>query len=352
MITYGSGDLLRADTEALVNTVNCVGVMGKGIALQFKRRYPEMFTAYEKACKRGEVTIGKMFVVDTGQLDGPKHIINFPTKKHWRAPSKLAYIDAGLIDLIRVIRELNIASVAVPPLGVGNGGLDWEDVEQRLVSAFQQLPDVDAVIYPPSGGSRAIEGLEGLRMTWGRAVILEAMRRYLQQRRAMEPWEDPAGISHLEIQKLMYFANEADPDLALDFTPGRYGPYSERVRHLLQGMEGAFTVGLGDGTARVLANQPISLTTKGTDAITDYLATDAAADRVSAAVDTVLRVIEGFEGPYGVELLASTHWVATREGAKEPATAAAAVRKWTKRKGRIYSDDRIGVALDRILMTA
>lgn len=131
----------------------------------------------------------------------------------------------------------------------------------------------------------------------------------------MEPWEDPAGISHLEIQKLMYFANEADPDLALDFTPGRYGPYSERVRHLLQGMEGAFTVGLGDGTARVLANQPISLTTKGTDAITDYLATDAAADRVSAAVDTVLRVIEGFEGPYGVELLASTHWVATREGA-------------------------------------
>lgn len=117
-------------------------------------------------------------------------------------------------------------------------------------------------------------------------------------------------------------------------------------------MEGVFTVGLGDGTARVLANQPISLTTKGTDAITDYLATDAAADRVSAAVDTVLRVIEGFEGPYGVELLASTHWVATREGAKEPATAAAAVRKWTKRKGRIYSDDRIGVALDRILMTA
>lgn len=144
---------------------------------------------------------------------------------------------------------------------MGNGGLDWEDVEQRLVSAFQQLPDVDAVIYP----IRWISRHRGRRRTsddLGRAVILEAMRRYLQQRRAMEPWEDPAGISHLEIQKLMYFANEADPDLALDFTPGRYGPYSERVRHLLQGMEGAFTVGLGDGTARVLANQPISLTTK------------------------------------------------------------------------------------------
>jgi O-acetyl-ADP-ribose deacetylase (regulator of RNase III) len=238
------------------------------------------------------------------------------------------------------------------PLGVGNGGLDWADVEPRLVSAFQELPDVHAVIYPPSGGARPVEGVKGLRMTWGKAVILEAVRRYLQQRRAMEPWEDPAGVSHLEIQKLMYFANDAEPGLALDFTPGRYGPYSERVRHQLQGMEGTFTIGLGDGSAKVLANEPISLTGKGIDALTDYLATEPVTGRVSLIVDSVLRIIEGFEGPYGVELLASTHWVATREGAKEPATAATAVRKWTKRKGRIYNDDRVSVALERVLQTA
>jgi O-acetyl-ADP-ribose deacetylase (regulator of RNase III) len=352
MITYGSGDLLAADTEALVNTVNCAGVMGKGIALQFKRRYPEMFKAYEKACKRGEVTIGKMFVVETGQLDGPRYIINFPTKKHWRAPSQLSYIDAGLADLVQVLQELKISSVAVPPLGVGNGGLDWTDVEPRLTSAFKELPDVRAVIYPPSGGARAIGGVEGLRMTWGRAVMLEAVRRYVQQRRAIEPWEDPAGVSHLEIQKLMYFADDAEPDLALDFTPGRYGPYSERVRHLLQSMEGTFTIGLGDGSAKVLAKEPISLTSKGAHALADYLATEPAAGRVSFVVDSVLRIIEGFEGPYGVELLASTHWVATREGAKEPATAATAVRKWTKRKGRIFNNDRVSVALARVLQTA
>jgi O-acetyl-ADP-ribose deacetylase (regulator of RNase III) len=352
MVTYGSGDLLAADTEALINTVNCVGVMGKGIALQFKRRYPEMFRAYEKACKRGDIAIGKMFVVETGELEGPKYIINFPTKKHWRGSSRLAYIEAGLVDLIRVVRELDITSVAVPPLGVGNGGLDWTDVEPRLVSAFQELPDVHAVIYPPSGGARAIEGVEGLRMTWGRALMLETMRRYLQQRQAMEPWEDPAGVSHLEIQKLMYFADGAEPSLALDFTPGRYGPYSERVRHQLQSMEGAFTIGLGDGSAKVLANEPISLTRKGIDALTDYLAREPTAGHVSLIVDSVLRIIEGFEGPYGVELLASTHWVATREGAKEPATAANAVRKWTKRKGRIYNDDRVSVALDRVLQSA
>ncbi|MGV0050908.1 type II toxin-antitoxin system antitoxin DNA ADP-ribosyl glycohydrolase DarG [Mycobacterium colombiense] len=352
MITYGSGDLLAANTEALVNTVNCAGVMGKGIALQFKRRYPEMYKAYEKACNRGEVTIGKMFVFETGQLDGPRYIINFPTKKHWRAPSQLSYIDAGLADLVQVLRELKIGSVAIPPLGAGNGGLDWADVEPRLVSAFEELCDIHAVIYPPSGGTRAIEGVKAIRMTWGKAVILEAVRRYLQQRRALEPWEDPAGVSHLEIQKLMYFANDAEPSLALDFTPGRYGPYSELVRHQLQGMEGTFTVGLGDGTAKVLANEPISLTRDGIDALADYLATESTARRVSLIVDTVLRIIEGFEGPYGVELLASTHWVAKREGATEPAAAATAVRKWTKRKGRIYNDDRVSVALERILQTA
>jgi O-acetyl-ADP-ribose deacetylase (regulator of RNase III) len=352
MITYGSGDLLQADTEALINTVNTIGVMGKGIALQFKRRYPEMFADYEKACKRGEVTIGRMYVAETGYLDGPRYIINFPTKKHWRSPSQLAYIDAGLVDLNRVLRERDIKSVAVPPLGVGNGGLNWVDVEPRLVAAFEQLPDVRFVIYPPAGGTRAIEGVHGLQMTWVRALLLEAVRRYLEQRRAMEPWEDPAGVSHLEIQKLMYFANAAEPGLDLAFAPSRYGPYSERVRHLLQVMEGGFTVGLGDGTAKVLANEPISLTDKGNNALTEYLTADPQADRVSAAVNTVLRMIEGFEGPYGVELLASTHWVATREGAKEPYTAAAAVRKWTKRKGRIYSDDRVGVALERVLQTA
>jgi O-acetyl-ADP-ribose deacetylase (regulator of RNase III) len=351
MITYGTGDLLQADAEALVNTVNCVGVMGKGIALQFKRRYPENFEAYEKACKRGEVTIGTMFVTETGHLDGPRYLINFPTKKHWRAPSQLRYIDAGLTDLVRVLRDLNIRSVAVPPLGAGNGGLDWAQVEPRLIEALQQVPDVHATIYPPGGGTRAIEGMDGLRMTWGRAVLLEAIRRYLDQRRAMEPWEDPAGVSHLEIQKLMYFANDAEPTLRLDFAPSRYGPYSERVRHLLQGMEGSFTSGLGDGTAKVLDNEPISLTERGSQALSRYLTDAAAANRVNSAVSTVLRIIAGFEGPYGVELLASTHWVATQEGAQEPEAAAAAVRKWTKRKGRIFSDDRIGVALDRVLQS-
>ena len=348
MIVYGDGDLLKADTDALVNTVNCVGVMGKGIALQFKRRYPDVFRAYEKACKRGEVTIGKMFVVETGQLDGPKFIINFPTKKHWRSPSQLSYIDAGLKDLVRVIRDLRITSIAVPPLGVGNGGLNWRDVEPRLTATFADLPEVRTILYPPAGGSRSIDAPSRIRVTWSRAVMLDAMRRYLRQRRAAEPWEDPAGVSHLEIQKLMYFANVVQPGLAFEFEPGRYGPYSEKVRHLLLGMEGAYTEGFGDGTAKALSLEPISLTANGNQALTEYLQSDDAGTEVTAIIDAVLDAINGFEGPYGVELLASTHWVATKQGASEPAVAAAAVRSWTKRKGRIYTDERVGTALDRV----
>lgn len=150
MITYGTGDLLLADTQALVNTVNCVGVMGKGIALQFKSRYPENFTAYQKACKRGDVAIGSMFVTETNQLDGPQYIVNFPTKKHWRTPSQLSYIDAGLTDLIHVVRERRITSIAIPPLGAGNGGLSWQDVHPKLFAAFCELSEVRVVLYAPT----------------------------------------------------------------------------------------------------------------------------------------------------------------------------------------------------------
>jgi O-acetyl-ADP-ribose deacetylase (regulator of RNase III) len=153
MITFAAGDLLQADAEALVNAVNCVGVMGKGIARQFKRLYPENCRAYATACARGEVTVGTMFVTETGQLDGARYVINFPTKRHWREPSQLSYIDAGLVDLVRVLRDEGIRSVAVPALGVGNGGLDWASVEPRLLQALQQLPDVHVIIYPPHAGS-------------------------------------------------------------------------------------------------------------------------------------------------------------------------------------------------------
>lgn len=149
------GDLLKDDAEALVNTVNCVGVMGKGIALQFKNRWPSNFRAYEAACKAKAVRPGKMFVHGNGGLVRPRYIINFPTKDHWRGRSELRFVEEGLVDLVAQIRRLGIRSVAVPPLGCGNGGLDWAQVRPLIEAAFAPLDDVEVRLFEPSGGPPA-----------------------------------------------------------------------------------------------------------------------------------------------------------------------------------------------------
>ncbi|BDA76423.1 hypothetical protein CAL7716_105890 (plasmid) [Calothrix sp. PCC 7716] len=155
MIKFKIGNLFLENAEALVNTVNCVGVMGKGIALQFKLRYPENFRSYEKACKKGEVQPGRMFIFPTGNLFNPKYIINFPTKRHWKGKSKIEDIQSGLVALVQKVQQLGITSIAIPPLGCGNGGLDWAVVKPLIESAFSQLPDVSVIIFEPSGASVA-----------------------------------------------------------------------------------------------------------------------------------------------------------------------------------------------------
>jgi len=149
MIEYIPGDILKCRADALVNTVNCVGVMGRGLALQFKNSYPENFRAYKAACDQKEVQPGRMFVYETGQL-APRFIINFPTKRHWRDKSRIEDIEAGLVDLVRVIREKAIRSIAVPPLGCGLGGLDWCEVRSRIEQALGELSGVRVLVFEPS----------------------------------------------------------------------------------------------------------------------------------------------------------------------------------------------------------
>jgi len=148
-ITLTSGDLLEADVDALVNAVNTVGVMGKGLALQFREAFPQNYKAYKAACKRGEVRPGEMFITSISASTGPLFIINFPTKRDWRQKSEMAYVDTGLIDLIEQVRSRNIKSIAVPPLGCGLGGLNWEEVRPRIEEAFAGLPEVRVLLYTP-----------------------------------------------------------------------------------------------------------------------------------------------------------------------------------------------------------
>jgi O-acetyl-ADP-ribose deacetylase (regulator of RNase III) len=151
MIEPAHGNLLTADAQALVNAVNCVGSMGKGIALQFKQAFPANFKAYEAACAAGAVMPGRMLIHDHGGLANPRWIVNFPTKRHWRDKSRLRDIASGLKALIADVRRLGIRSIAVPALGCGLGGLDWIVVRPMIEEAFSALPDVRVLLFEPSG---------------------------------------------------------------------------------------------------------------------------------------------------------------------------------------------------------
>lgn len=337
MITREKGNLLQADAEALVNTVNTVGVMGKGIALQFKKAYPAMFKAYERACKNRDVQLGRMHVWETGALDGPQFVINFPTKGHWRAPSKLADIAAGLRDLVDVVQKYGITSIAIPPLGCGNGGLDWADVEPLIVDAFADLPGVDVKIYPPQSALAASEmpnATQRPTMTVGRAALVSLLARYSRL---------AVGATPIEIQKLMYFLQAVGEPLNLKFQPGRYGPYADNLRHVLSTVEGHFITGYGDGNSRVLEAEAMKPLPGAEDEALRVLAEHV---ETCERVEQVMRAIDGFESRYGMELLSSVHWMVSHD-----ATAAAdwreameQVHRWTPRKKRTFTAEHIEAA--------
>jgi O-acetyl-ADP-ribose deacetylase (regulator of RNase III) len=338
VITAGEGNLLRADVDALVNTVNTVGVMGKGIALQFKRAYPEMFRDYEAAANRGDLALGKVHVWETGLLR-PRFIINFPTKGHWRARSRLKDIEVGLVDLIRVVQERQISSIAVPPLGCGNGGLDWSDVEPRIMRAFATLPDVDVRIYPPAGApvAAAMPMNEARpKMTPGRAALIALIDEY--SRRAF------ASPSLIESQKLMYFLQEAGEPLRLRYEKNRYGPYADNLRHVLKDVEGHYLQGYGDGNTPVLEAEPVEVLPGAAEAAREML---EANPKTKQRTQRVLELADGFETPYGLELLASVHRVVNEDGGAciEPDAVVDNVRDWTPRKGRVFTPTHVLRAL-------
>jgi O-acetyl-ADP-ribose deacetylase (regulator of RNase III) len=337
MIEYKSGNLLDSEAEALVNTINTVGVMGKGIALQFKQAFPDNFKAYEAACRHGQIRLGKMFVYHTHTLHSPRLIINFPTKRHWKGKSKIQDIADGLSDLVQVIKSENVRSIAVPPLGCGNGGLSWGEVKPLIERVLQGL-DVKATVYAPQGAPKA-EGMKVAttrpKMTPGRAAVLGLMQRY-----AVPGYK----LTLLEIQKLAYFLQEAGEPLKLNFVKQKYGPYAEELHHVLQRMEGHFIRGYGDRTREVSVNILPDAAAEGEAFLAENHDTLTRFDRVS-------KLIHGFETPYGMELLSTVHWVATREDERakiDPEAAIAAVHNWSEHKKQSFRPDHIRQAWRRL----
>ncbi len=336
MIEFTTGDILAAEAEALVNSVNCVGVMGRGIALQFKNAYPQNFKAYKRACDRGDVQPGRMFVFETGLLANPKYIINFPTKRHWRGKSRMEDIEAGLVALVEEIERRGIRSVALPPLGSGLGGLHWPEVRSRIEHTLSALPDVRAVVFEPDKSmdtARTAQSLPVPAMTPGRAALVGLVHSYL--RGALDPF-----VSLLEVHKLMYFLQESGEELNLDYTAAPYGPYAAKLRHVLNRIEGHLIVGSGIGGD--LPNTQLQLVPGAIEEVQQFLAKQP---ETRAHFDRVVDLVEGFETPSGLELLSTVHWVAEHGAGTNLDRVVADVYAWGARKKQ-FSPRQIGLALD------
>jgi O-acetyl-ADP-ribose deacetylase (regulator of RNase III) len=341
MIIEATGNLLDAQAEALVNTVNTVGVMGKGVALQFKKAFPENFAAYEKACKAGEVLPGKMFVFETGALSGPRFIFNFPTKRHWRGSSRMEDIEAGLNALVVDVQRLGVRSLAVPPLGCGNGGLDWNEVRPRIERAFAPLPEVRVLLFAPSGApapEKITNRTKRPQMTAATAATLGILGRYARF---------DYRLALLEVHKLVYFLNEAgEPLPRTRFEKGPYGPYADSLRHVLNRLEGHYVQGFGDASKN-MPDTPIWLLPGTAEEAEQFLQMQPA---TLGRFERVTQLIEGFETPYGLELLSSVHWAARYEVETNDALSAVtkAVHSWNQRKEKLMKPQHVELAWKRL----
>jgi O-acetyl-ADP-ribose deacetylase (regulator of RNase III) len=340
MLSFITGNIFSSNAQAIVNTVNCVGVMGRGIALQFKRAYPDNFTAYAKACKSGEVVPGKMFVHQTNSLMNPQYIINFPTKRHWRGASRIDDIILGLEDIKQVIKENEIMSIAIPPLGAGLGGLDWQLVKSEIIKTLADV-DIEITVYEPSftpDSSSVIKNIKVPNMTVGRAALIGLSRRYL------DGLLDPM-ISLLEIHKLMYFLQVSGEPLKLAYVKAPFGPYAENLRHVLNVIEGHFISGYIDGGDA--PDKTIELEPRAVNDAEIYLAKyNSTCERMKRVTD----LVQGFETPFGLELLSTVHWVVTRQKANSLSSVIRHTYEWNERKQQ-FSKKQIEIAVNRLVDT-
>ena len=337
--------------EAVVNTVNTVGVMGRGIALMFKERFPENYKIYSEACKAKQVQTGKMFVTANDELSGPRWIINFPTKRHWRQPSRMEWVEEGLVDLVRVLAEKGIRSVALPPLGCGNGGLEWAEVRPLIEDALADLKNVEIVAFEPTEKYQNVAKREGVeKLTVARALIAEAIRRY---------WVLGIECTMLEIQKIAWFLERSIHQrnlkdvLDLRFQADKYGPFAPRLNHLLNALDGSYL----RSDKRISDCGPmdtIAFSDDKAELVSLFLRSEEARD-YAVVLDDADRVIDGFQSPLGMELLATVDWLLRREGiAPDTASLRDGLKNWPggadagRRKQRLFNDRLLGLAVERL----
>lgn len=337
---YVTGNLLESDAQALVNTVNTMGVMGKGIALQFKERFSLNFKCYVAAYKKGELKVGKMLVVKENSFQGEKWIINFPTKIEWFKKSQYEYIEEGLKDLVQVIRDYDIKSIAIPPLGCGNGGLNWDKVKPMMERYLKPLEEVDIQVFEPNEAIKTILQQEAapkqVALTPGRAMLLYALYYY-------EKHGEQA--STFAANKLAYFLQRSGESLRLQFVPHFYGPYAQAIEKVLYALNGKYLTGLEQMKIRPF--EPIKLNWERYQEVENYIQTQLNPVQ-QQRLKNLFKVIEGFETPLSLEVLASVDYLLQESSALSEQELLQKIESWSNRKKRLIKTEHIQVARQRL----
>ncbi|MHB0755997.1 type II toxin-antitoxin system antitoxin DNA ADP-ribosyl glycohydrolase DarG [Polaribacter sp. M15] len=333
MIKFTKGNILNADVDALVNTVNTVGVMGKGIALAFKKAFPLNYKLYKEVCDKKEFSVGNMFTTNTGQLN-PKFIINFPTKEHWRGRSKIEFIENGMKKLVETIKTNEIKSIAIPPLGCGNGGLQWNIVKPIILKELKNIDkNIEVIIYEPGFNNQTIIKKKEVSLTPARAMLLCALKDYQVL---------GYSINLLVTQKIAYFLQRVGEPLNLQYEKGHYGPYSNRLQHLLKYLNGYYLNFKPEET------KPSSLVTiNHFEKVVNYTQKKLDNNQLER-LKKVKKLLEGFESPYGLELLATVDYISQNENIKNTDEIVDKIGQWTQRKKDIMKPFHIKVAHNRL----
>lgn len=333
MIKYTTGNIIEANTEAVVNTVNTVGVMGKGIALAFKKAFPNNYKIYRKICEDKEFNIGDLLITNTGQLI-PKYIVNFPTKKHWRGKSKIEFVEIGMQELVKEINSKEIKSIAIPPLGCGNGGLNWNDVKPIILKNLKSLGSkIEVIIYEPGYNNQIVKSKEQTKLTPARAMLLTALKDYQIL---------GYSINLLVIQKIAYFLQRFGESLNLQYEKGHYGPYSHRLQHLIKYLNGYYLNFKHEET------KPSTLVYLNNLDKVEFYNQENLTSKQKKRLQDVQNLTEGFESPYGLELLATVDFIYKQENIEDTEEIISQIGNWTKRKKKIMKPFHVKVAHQRL----
>ncbi|SEO34751.1 macro domain-containing protein [Mucilaginibacter sp. AW1-7] len=339
---YLKGNLLDAKAQALVNTVNTVGVMGKGIALQFKEAFPENFRQYAAACKHKQLRTGDLLVVKEHTIEGDKFIINFPTKTEWFLKSKYEYIEQGLQKLVQVIEENQIDSIAIPPLGCGNGGLKWEKVRPMIEKHLGQLKNVDIQVFEPNEAVKELlkkqDVNKDVKLTPARAMLLYAMFYY-----------DSLGenTSLFVANKLAYFLQRLGETSLnkLKFQASHYGPYSVGVEHVMHALNGKYVKGLEQMSAK--AFEPLELQYDKLPELKNYVKKEFSTEQ-RARLSSLVKLIDGFESALSLEILATVDFIRKENPGIDREGIITKIYNWSDRKRKLFQIRYIDIAANHL----